>query len=152
MGSFRLYESLFTGVTPLVFAEFDSRPFRKWIHWDNFSFFTNDLEETRQIIRDTAPEILIGMGKIAKLEYSMHIDFQKWCKFVLMGLEDLDSSNNKQIKEISYPNIRYYNEKWHGKTPKKRSQLSLISSNIYKFLYKQYKRSGIRKLKKGQND
>ena len=91
MGSFRLYESLFTGVTPLVFGDFDSRPFRKWINWDNFSFFTSDLEECLQIIRSTAPETLVGMGKIAKLEYSMHIDFQKWCKFILMELED---SNN----------------------------------------------------------
>jgi len=152
MGSFRLYESLFSGITPLVYGEFDSRPFSKWIHWDNFSFFSSELEESLQIIKNTAPETLVSMGRIAKIEYAIHIDFQKWCKFVLMELEDLGSSVKKGNQRSLYPYIHYFNQKWQGKPPKKRSQLSLITSNIYKFLYKQYKRSGIRDLKKGKNN
>ena len=151
MGSFRLYESLFAGVTPLVFGDFDSRPFRKWINWNNFSFFTSDLEECLQIIRNTAPETLIGMGKIAKLEYSMHIDFQKWCKFILMDLEELHSTNTKNSRQVSYPYIGYYHQQWLGIAPKKLNQFSLLARNIRKFLYKHYKRSGIRGLIKGKN-
>jgi len=88
MGSFRLYESLFLGITPLVIGDFDSRPFRKWINWDEFSFFTSKIEDVKNIIEDNSPEVLIEMGDQAKKVYSEKLDFQKWCQYVWLKLEN----------------------------------------------------------------
>ena len=88
ISSFRLYESLFLGVTPLVVGGFDSRPFRKWINWDRFSFYTDNLETVTNIIEKTSTDELLEMGKNAKKVFRENLDFQNWCKYILMRLEE----------------------------------------------------------------
>lgn len=88
MGSFRLYESLFLGVPPLVIGDFDSRPFHKWIKWDHFSFYADNLETVINIIENTSTDELLKMGKNAKKVFLETLDFQNWCKYILMRLEE----------------------------------------------------------------
>jgi len=146
MGSFRLFESLFAGVTPLVFGDFDSRPFRKWINWDNFSFFTCELEECLQIIRNTSTDTLINMGKLAKIEYSKNIDFQKWCKFVLMELEEIGASAKSRPPDAPDPYTKYSDQKWQGKGPRYKGYFSLFLQSLFLYFYKLYIQTGLRDL------
>jgi len=144
LGTFRLFESLFTGVTPLVFGNIDSRPFKKWIDWDNFSFFTSELEECLQIIRNTSSDTLIDMGKIAKLEYSKNIDFQKWCKFVLMELEDIGFSLKNAPRKGAHSYIEFFDQNKQVKAPRYQGHFKLVLKDIFLFFYRLYKKSGLR--------
>lgn len=43
--SFRFYELMQLGVVPLLLGHPDTRPFKKYIDWDDISFFVKTTEE-----------------------------------------------------------------------------------------------------------
>jgi len=85
--SFRFYESMQLGLIPFLIGDIDTRPFKKYIEWDKFSFYTDHPKKIMEIINKYADKELQEMGKIAKEVWDKDLSYQKWCNFVLKELE-----------------------------------------------------------------
>lgn len=85
--SFRFYEAMQIGVVPFQIGDIDTRPFKKSIKWDEFSFYTNDAAKVRDIILSKSKTELLEMGKKAKAFYKSDICYQKWCSHLIKELE-----------------------------------------------------------------
>lgn len=87
--SFRLYEAMQLGTVPLLVGDIDTRPFRKFLAWDRFSFYAPTVAGIGPILdRCNIPD-LREMASQAMLTYRADLCFGKWCKFVLKELEEL---------------------------------------------------------------
>lgn len=91
--SFRLFESMQLGVTPLLLGEPDTRPFKKFLDWDIISLYSKTSSNLKDIIYSKTKEELIIMGKKAKEIFKNNLTYQKWCPYVIKELEQL--SNEK---------------------------------------------------------
>jgi hypothetical protein len=89
--SFRLFESMQLGVVPFLIGEPDTRPFKKFIDWDMISLYTKDTDKIKEIILSKNKEELIIMGKKAKEIYNNNLSWQKWCKYVIKELEQIQN-------------------------------------------------------------
>lgn len=87
--SFRLFEAMELGVVPFLIGDLDTRPFKKFIDWDKISFFVNDSKKIKEVVYSTKQEKLIEMGNNAKIIYKKHLQYQKWCEYVLQELSEL---------------------------------------------------------------
>lgn len=96
--SFRFYEAMQFGCVPMLIGDVDTRPFKKWIDWENFSFFctsTNDLTYLLDLSRDNINMVIgisdriIQMGQQAKQLWHDELHYGKWCKYVLKELASL---------------------------------------------------------------
>ena len=87
--SFRLYEAMQLGVVPLLLGELDTRPFRKFLDWDRFSFYTPTATGVGQILDGCSTVELAEMASRARQTYRNDLCFGKWCRFVLKELEEL---------------------------------------------------------------
>lgn len=87
--SFRFYEAMQLGVVPFLIGDIDTRPFKKFINWDEVSFYTANANEIINIISSVRKEDLILMGKKAKAIYEEKLAYQKWCPLVLKELENV---------------------------------------------------------------
>ncbi len=90
-GSFRFYEAMQLGIVPFWVGNIDSRPFKKYIDWDSISFFSNTVEGVDKILNEYANKLeeLLEKGRRAKQVFEDELYYQKWCKYVLMELENL---------------------------------------------------------------
>ncbi|MFA7192125.1 MAG: hypothetical protein WC089_02395 [Candidatus Paceibacterota bacterium] len=86
--SFRFFESMHLGVAPLLIGDIDTRPFKKFIEWDDISFYSNNMPEVIKILK-TRKQTLLEMGTKSKKIFENELDYQKWCKFVVKELEYL---------------------------------------------------------------
>ena len=86
--SFRFFEAMQLGVVPFLIGEFDTRPFKKYIPFDEFSFFTNDPNKISDIIDSKNKEELLTMGKKCIRIYKENLAYQKWCELVIKTLDD----------------------------------------------------------------
>ncbi len=84
--SFRIFESMQLGICPFLIGDLDTRPFKDFIDWNEFSLYTNSVEDIEKIISSKTEEELIIMGRKAKDIYDKEIEYQKWCKYVLKEL------------------------------------------------------------------
>lgn len=87
--SFRTFEAMQLGVAPLIVGDRDTRPFRRFIPWETFTFFTSDPAAIGRILDDVADEEALLMGKRCAEVWRDHLAFQKWCPYVLRELECL---------------------------------------------------------------
>lgn len=88
--SFRMYEAMSLGTIPLYISDIDCRPFKKWINWDNCSFYLRDLRNLNSLL----DEICFGydldkMSTETKKTYNEQLNYGKWCKYVIKELEGL---------------------------------------------------------------
>jgi len=85
--SFRLFESMQLRVVPLVIGDLDIRPFKKFIDWDTVSLYTNNVKNIEKIMFSNPLKKLVEMGDKAKDLYEKELAYGKWCKYVLLELE-----------------------------------------------------------------
>lgn len=85
--SFRFFEAMQLGVAPALFGEVDTRPFKQFIQWDKFSFFSKCPHDFLEQLQGFSRSELKKMGKIAKQVYINELAYQKWPKLVLAELE-----------------------------------------------------------------
>lgn len=85
--SFRLFEAMQLGVVPFMIGDFDTRPFRPDIDWDEFSFYTDDPKKIKDMLAAKSEAELKQMGKKAKEVYENKLAYQRWCSGVLLELE-----------------------------------------------------------------
>lgn len=85
--SFRFFEAMQLGVAPALFGEVDTRPFKQFINWDDFSFYSKYPQEFLEQLLGISRSELKKMGKIAKHVYLNKLAYQKWPKLVLAELE-----------------------------------------------------------------
>jgi hypothetical protein len=86
--SFRFYEVMQLGVVPFLIGDIDTRPFKKFILWDNVSLFTQSVSDVNRILCSLNQHELLTMGNYAAYLWS-HLTYQKWCPFVIRELEEL---------------------------------------------------------------
>ncbi|MGZ3861907.1 MAG: exostosin domain-containing protein [Bacteroidia bacterium] len=85
--SFRFYEAMQLGTVPFLIGDIDTRPFKKQINWDDFTFFTNDAKQINSILDKNSKEQLLEKGARCKKFYEEHLVYQKWCNYLLEELK-----------------------------------------------------------------
>jgi hypothetical protein len=81
MGSYRFYESMQLGVAPIMIAEIDFRPFKKFFRWDDFSYYVSNVTAAQELIMSTSEYELSTKGKLAAEEWKRL--FEKWPVYIL---------------------------------------------------------------------
>ncbi len=84
--SFRFYEAMQLGIVPFLIGDVDTRPFKKEIDWDRFSFYGSSPKNVMNSIKKRSTQQLIDMGKEARKVWG-RIGYGKWCKYLLEELE-----------------------------------------------------------------
>jgi len=85
--SFRFYETMQLGVVPMLIGNIDTRPFKKYINWDDCSIFVKNPSNIPKILKKYSKEQLIMMGESAKSVWIENLSYLKWCKYVLEELQ-----------------------------------------------------------------
>jgi hypothetical protein len=85
--SFRFFEAMQLGVTPLLIGDIDTRPFKRFLPWDDFSGYVRDASTLNIFIEKMRMCDLKAMGTLAKKIYTHFLTYQKWCRFVIKELE-----------------------------------------------------------------
>lgn len=84
--SFRFYEAMQLGTVPFLIGDIDTRPFKKEINWDAFTFFTNDASRVPSILNKFTKEQLLEKGAYCKKFYEENLVYQKWCNYLIQDL------------------------------------------------------------------
>jgi len=85
--SFRFFEAMQLGVVPFLIGDLDTRPFKRFINWDEMSFWAQSVEQMKNTLNMVQQATLIQMGKRAADVYKEQLAYQKWCAYVLRELE-----------------------------------------------------------------
>ncbi len=85
--SFRFFEAMQLGVAPCLIGDVDVRPFKKFIPWDEISYYAPTVDELENLLKNVDKEEAIAKGKKAYQYWKNELYYQKWCKYVLMELE-----------------------------------------------------------------
>lgn len=88
-GSFRFYEAMQLGVVPFLISDIDHRPFKEFIDWSKISFYACNEVGLEGRLRKIDKQQALEMGILAAKVWSEELDYQKWCKYVLMQLETI---------------------------------------------------------------
>lgn len=86
--SFRFYEAMQLGVVPFLIGDIDTRPFKKFIDWEAVSFYRNSVSDISRFLNNQEKSELLQMGRKAAALWREKLTYQKWCKYVLLELED----------------------------------------------------------------
>lgn len=84
--SFRFYEAMQLGVVPFLIGDLDTRPFKKYIHWDEVSFYARSGVEVAHVLNSCNHQQLIEMGHKAAALWMNNLNYQKWCNYVICDL------------------------------------------------------------------
>lgn len=87
--SFRFYESLQLGTVPFMIGDIDTRPFKKYIDWDQVSFYSSSAAHLNKMLDKLKPKELIEMGRHGSNLWKEKLTYQKWCPFLLRELKEL---------------------------------------------------------------
>lgn len=87
--SFRFFEAMQLGVVPALLGDLDTRPFKNFIEWDQFSLYSDNPHELIGQIMSYSPYELRIMGRKAKEIYINFLAYQKWPKLLLKELSQL---------------------------------------------------------------
>jgi hypothetical protein len=85
--SFRLFEAMQLGVAPLLIGDIDTRPFKRFLPWDDVSFYVGDVKKLSEVLTRTTDNELLAMGERASILYKEHLTYQKWCPYVIKELQ-----------------------------------------------------------------
>jgi hypothetical protein len=96
--SYRFFETMQLGGVPFLIGKPDTRPFKKYINWDEYSFYAESPQEAAEMLKSCCKNHLPAMGdKCAKL-WKENLCYGKWCDYVLRELSDL----TKESKELQH--------------------------------------------------
>ena len=87
--SFRLYEAMEYGTVPLYLSDIDGRPFRRWLDWDAVSLYRDTTAGLYDYLAAQDKAQLLDMGNAARTMYYDHLQYGRWCPYVLKELEAL---------------------------------------------------------------
>lgn len=87
--SFRFFEALQFGVPPVLIGDRDVRPFKKFIPWDDISYYAADVNELERLLKTLDKEEAVKKGKKALDYWTNELYYQKWCKYVLKELQNV---------------------------------------------------------------
>ena len=87
--SFRFFEAMQLGVAPCLIGDVDVRPFRKFIPWDEMSYYVSTVDELEKLLENLDKQEAAEKGKKAFLYWKNEFNYQKWGKYVLMELANL---------------------------------------------------------------
>ncbi|GAB3903628.1 exostosin domain-containing protein [Mucilaginibacter boryungensis] len=88
--SFRFFEAMQLGVAPCLISDRDVRPFKKFIPWDEMSYYVSTVDELETLLLNNLDKNeAIQKGEKAAECWKEKLNFQKWCKYVLMELNEL---------------------------------------------------------------
>lgn len=85
--SFRFFEAMQLGVVPILIGDIDTRPFKRFLPWDDFSGYIDDASTLNIFLGKKSLDDLKTMGKLAENIYNCCLTYQKWCRFVIKELE-----------------------------------------------------------------
>jgi len=85
--SFRLFEAMQLGVAPILIGDIDTRPFKRFLPWDDVSFYVEDVKELSEALARKTDNELLAMGERASTLYKEHLTYQKWCPYVIKELQ-----------------------------------------------------------------
>ena len=87
--SFRFFEAMQLGTAPCLISDVDARPFKKFIPWDEMSYYASTVDELCDLLKNLDKREAIKKGKTASKYWKNELNYQKWCKYVLMELENI---------------------------------------------------------------
>jgi hypothetical protein len=88
--SFRFFEVMQLGGVPFLIGDLDTRPFKKYINWNDYSLFTNSPEQVVKIVQTCKNAELLAMGRECAKLWEECLTYGKWCSYVLKELSDLE--------------------------------------------------------------
>lgn len=86
--SFRFFEAMQLGVTPILIGDIDTRPFKRHLPFNEASFYVQDEIELIGLLDRIPVHELKEMGERAAQLYRDHLTYQKWCPYVLKELQN----------------------------------------------------------------
>jgi len=87
--SFRFFEAMQLGTAPCLIGDADVRPFKKFIPWDEFSYYAATVDELESLLNNLDKKEAIKKGKKAYQYWKNELYYQKWCKYVIKELEEI---------------------------------------------------------------
>jgi hypothetical protein len=90
--SFRFFEAMQFGVAPCLIGDIDVRPFKKFIPWDEMSYYVASVDDLENLLKNLDKKEALKKGKKAYQYWKNEIYYQKWCKYVLKELEEIKTS------------------------------------------------------------
>jgi hypothetical protein len=88
--SYRFFEAMQLGTAPCLIGDFDVRPFKKFIPWDDMSYYVSNADKLYDLLKNLDKGEALKKGKTALKYWKNELNYQKWCKYVLMELENLN--------------------------------------------------------------
>jgi hypothetical protein len=88
--SFRFFEAMQLGVAPCLIGDADVRPFKQFIPWDAISYYVSSVDELEALLLKLDKKEAIEKGKKAYRYFKKELYYQKWCKYVLSELENIN--------------------------------------------------------------
>lgn len=89
--SYRFFEAMQLGVAPCLIGDHDVRPFKKFIPWNEISYYASTVSELECLLIGLDKKEAVEKGKKAHRFWRHELFYQKWCKYVLKELEDIGS-------------------------------------------------------------
>lgn len=87
--SFRLFEAMQLGVAPILLGDLDTRPFKKFLPWDEVSKYVKNIPELIDFLNQKSKSELLIMGEKSEILFANNLTYQKWCPFVFKELESI---------------------------------------------------------------
>ncbi|MBC7401142.1 MAG: exostosin family protein [Mucilaginibacter sp.] len=85
--SFRFFEAMQLGTAPCLIGDIDVRPFKKFIPWDDMSYYAATIDELDYLLKNLDNTKALEKGKKAFQYWKNELYYQKWCKYVLKELD-----------------------------------------------------------------
>jgi hypothetical protein len=93
--SFRFFEAMQLGTSPVLIGDIDVRPFKQFIPWDEMSYYVSTTDELDHLLKNLDKTEAIAKGKKAFEYWKNELFYQKWCKYVIKELEHVNNHANK---------------------------------------------------------
>ncbi|MDB4926958.1 exostosin family protein [Mucilaginibacter sp.] len=88
--SFRFFEAMQLGTAPCLIGDMDVRPFKNFIPWDEMSYYVSSVDELDSLLKSFDKKEAIEKGKKAYQYWKNELYYQKWCKYIIKELEQLN--------------------------------------------------------------
>ena len=87
--SYRFFEAMQLGVVPFLIGDLDTRPFKRYIDWEEVSLFSSTASGLNERLDSLGKPDLLAMGKRAASLLRSTLTFGRWCPYVIRELERL---------------------------------------------------------------
>jgi hypothetical protein len=90
--SFRFFEAMQLGTAPCLIGDVDVRPFKKFIPWDEISYYVASVDDLDYLLKNLVKTEALEKGKKAFQYWKNELYYQKWCKYVLKELNEYQNT------------------------------------------------------------